>query len=93
MIDGNATDVFGLSTYPIDNSLYKNLEEIERLKALSRKKYTRKKEYVENDIKDSITTNIENLKQEEEKNKTKQQEVKQELENPNLNEDLQDIFE
>ena len=58
MIDWTATDVFGLSTYPISQEIQKNDEFVAKLRAISNKKYTKSKKEVEEQIKASLTINI-----------------------------------
>jgi len=55
MIDGTATDAFGLSTYPISQEIQKDAEFVARLKAISNKKYTKSKKEVEEQIKTNLT--------------------------------------
>jgi len=65
MIDGTSTDVFSLSTYPIEKEKYKTLEFVNKVKAISNKKYTRKKEDVEKDI---VELTMDNKKENEKSN-------------------------
>jgi hypothetical protein len=50
MIDGTATDVFGMTTQTILDENIKNNDYVEEIKRLSKSKYTKPKQEVEKEI-------------------------------------------
>jgi len=76
MIDGTASDVFGMSTQTILDENIKNNDYIEEIKQLSKEKYTKHRQEVEKEIWESIKTQKEKLIQE---HKEKDLEIKRNL--------------
>jgi len=68
MIDGSSTDVFWLSTYPIQKEKYQTEEFVARLKALSNKKYTKKLSEITEDFAREFSEDKRNTKKQKIKN-------------------------
>ena len=107
MIDGTATDVFGITTQTILDENIKNSNYIEEIKKLSKSKYTKPKQEVEKEIWESIKTKNEKIIQEHKKEsfkkniinpkKNKQENIEKKTLNTikidNDDTDIWDIFE